>query len=322
VRHGVALLAWLSLGAGCTPAPPAAEPANSFAFAVFGDGPYRYWEEGRFRRVIADVNASGVQWLIHVGDLIWYPCSDAALSERLAWLNTFEVPVIYTPGDNEWTDCHESIAGRFAPLGRLRFLRETYFTEPRRSLGVRQIALETQSADSAWGEFVENARWRFGGFLFSTIHIVGSGNATETYPGRTPAEDAEARRRTAAALVWIDSAFAIARRDSMRGVVLAMHGDPGVESPAAPESGIPEVVQRMSRHAAAFPGPVLLIHGDDHTFRVDRPFRAPDGRVLENFTRLETMGAPDIGWVRVIVDSAAGRIIGYEPRVMPRRLIW
>jgi hypothetical protein len=316
--------ACLALGTACTAAPPPPPPpASAFAFAVFGDGPYRYWEEGRFRRVIADVNASGVQWLIHVGDLIWYPCSDAALTERLEWLNRFEVPVIYTPGDNEWTDCHEQIAGRFAPLGRLRFLRETYFADPGRSLGARQLPLETQAADSAWSEFVENARWRFGGFLFATIHVVGSGNATASYPGRTPLEDDEAARRTEAALSWIDAAFAAARRDSLRGVVITMHGDPGLEHPADERSGIPRIVRRLITHAAAFSGQVLLIHGDDHTYTVDRPFRAEGTSApLENFTRLETMGAPDIGWVRVVVDTAAGRFLSFEPRIMPKRLLW
>jgi hypothetical protein len=38
--------------------------------------------------------------------------------------------------------------------------------------------------------------------------------------------------------------------------------------------------------------------------------------VLENFTRLETFGSPDIGWVRVVVDSVAGRVVEIEPRLM------
>jgi hypothetical protein len=38
--------------------------------------------------------------------------------------------------------------------------------------------------------------------------------------------------------------------------------------------------------------------------------------VLENFTRLETFGSPDIGWVRVVVDTVAGRVVEFEPRLM------
>lgn len=72
-----------------------------------------------------------------------------------------------------------------------------------------------------------------------------------------------------------------------------------------------------------FAGPVHLIHGDSHTQRVDRPLRDRDtGEPLANFTRLEAYGSPDIGWVRVVVDSAAGRIAAYEPRLMPGWWLW
>lgn len=67
---------------------------------------------------------------------------------------------------------------------------------------------------------------------------------------------------------------------------------------------------------AAFRGPVLLIHGDTHHPRVDHPLRNARGEPYRNFTRLESYGSPDIGWTRVVVDSAAGRITAYEPRRM------
>ena len=78
-------------------------------------------------------------------------------------------------------------------------------------------------------------------------------------------------------------------------------------------------MDRLEDLVKGFAGPVLLIHGDSHTQRVDHPLRdRGTGEPLANFTRLETYGAPDIGWVRVVVDSVAGRIVDYEPRLMPR----
>ena len=297
---------------------PAADPLppDSFAFGVFGDGPYRAWEDGRFERLIEDVNRADLQWLLHVGDILWFPCSDAAFQDRLTSMNSVDHPVVYTPGDNEWTDCHERIAGGYEPLDRLAAIRRIFFSDPSRSLGGRTMELESQAEDSAFAEFVENARWTFGGFVFSTIHLVGSDNGLLVFPGRTPAHDAEVERRTEAALRWLDEAFAAAREVSARGVVLVIHANPGVDRPLEPRLGYDRFLSRLEEHVAAFPGPVLMIHGDSHTQRLDQPLTDDAGRVYENFTRLETFGSPDIGWVRVVVDTVAGRITRYEPRLM------
>ncbi len=311
------------LAAACAPPAPAPLPPNTFAFGVFGDAPYRSWELGRVKRLIDDANNAQLQWLLHVGDLLWYPCSDAALGDRLQLMSTVRSPVVYTPGDNEWADCHEEIAGRFQPLDRLQRIRRTFFAQPRQSLGGHSMPVESQSENAAWSEFVENARWRFGGFLFVTIHMVGSSNALEPFPGRTPADDAEVARRTEAALDWLDAAFAVATSDSLAGVIVAMHGDPGLGRPREVRRGYERLIDRLVHRVSSFSGSVLLIHGDSHTYRVDQPLRRRGtADVLANFSRLVTFGSPDVGWVRVVVDSVAGRIVGYEPRVMPRRLLW
>ncbi|MGH7710705.1 MAG: hypothetical protein ACREOG_05445 [Gemmatimonadaceae bacterium] len=307
----------------CSPPAPAALPPNAFAFGVFGDGPYRSWEIGRFKRLMEDVNGASVQWLLHVGDLLWYPCSDAAIAGRREMLNAIRAPVIYTPGDNEWADCHADVAGRFEPLDRLRYIRRTFFSQPRQSLGTRPLRLESQSDSAAWAEFVENARWRFGGFLFVTIHIVGSANAGERHVFSTAAQADEVERRTEAALQWLDVAFELAQAESLRGVVVAMHGDPGIDTVHNAWPAYRGLVEHLAARASTFAGVVLLIHGDGHDFRVDHPLTQSGTRdVLSNFTRLETFGSPDIGWVRVVIDTLAGRIVSYEPRVMPRWVMW
>lgn len=70
------------------------------------------------------------------------------------------------------------------------------------------------------------------------------------------------------------------------------------------------------RYPRERPGPVLLIHGDSHHQRVDQPLKDDVGRTYENFTRLKTFGFPDTGWIRVVVDTVAGRFVEFEPRVM------
>jgi len=290
---------------------------GTFAFGVFGDGPYRSWENGRFRRLIRDVNGTDLQWFVHIGDILWFPCSDEALTGRRDALNTIRHPVIYTPGDNEWTDCHERIAGSWSPLERLDRLRAIFFARPGRSLGGRTMSVETQGSDSTFAEFVENLRWRYGGFMFATLHMVGSSNATDRFDGRSAADDSAVVRRTAAVLAWLDETFRQAEAERSKGIVLAMHADAGLERDPAVRPGYEEFVDRLEDRVRGFGGPVLLIHGDEHVFRLDQPLRdRVTGEVLANFTRLETFGSPDIGWIRVVVDTVAGRITDPEPRLM------
>ena len=298
-------------------------PPGSFAFGVFGDGPYRAWEMGRFQRVIEDANQADLQWFLHVGDILWYPCSNEVFGDRFYRLNQLRHPVIYTPGDNEWADCHEPIAGEYAPLDRLSRLRSMFFVDPQHSVGGRPMRVESQNGDSMFTEFIENARWRRGGFLFVTMHITGSGNASDPFEGRSPADDAEVERRTAAALAWMDEAFDIARAESLSGIVMAIHGNPGLEREAGPRVGYDAFVDRLEEHVREFAASVLFIHGDSHTQRVDQPLTSRvTGEILSNFTRLETYGSPDIGWVRVVIDSVAGRVVAFEPRLTRWWWLW
>jgi hypothetical protein len=282
---------------------------------VFGDAPYNSSEVALYRALLADVNAAQVQWLIHVGDIFGVPCSDALLAERLADFQALRA-VVYTPGDNEWTDCLRNDSGRYDPLERLAHIRQTFFARPHQSLGAQPLEVESQSDNSTWAEFVENARWQFGNFMFMTVHLVGSANGARSRGGDTVAQHAEVARRAEAAVHWIDATFAKARTDSVRGIVVAMHADPGFDRPGGSWPAYRAFVQRLASHTSSFTGSVLLIHGDHHQFRVDHPLTVGEGLdTLTNFTRLETFGSPRIGWVRVVVDSVAGRVLTYEPRV-------
>ncbi|MCI0450911.1 MAG: hypothetical protein L0Z51_00815 [Candidatus Latescibacteria bacterium] len=315
-----AALAAVLLSCAIEPAPPL--PPHSFAFGVFGDGPYRAWEVGRFRHMIKDVNRTDLEWFLHIGDLFWYPCSNLNYERAHEAMNSIQHPVVYTPGDNEWTDCHEEIAGKFDPLERLAHLRATFFAHPTRSLGASTMALESQSADPAFAEFVENARWIRGGFVFATIHMVGAENASEPFPGRGSAHDAEVKRRIAAGLAWTEDAFALADSLHLKGVVIAMHGSPGLQYHPRPRVGYEVFLDRLEVQVKEFGGPVLLIHGDGHQYRADHPLRdRATYEPLPNFTRLETFGSPDIAWVRVVVDTASGEFT-FEPRVMRRWWLW
>lgn len=317
------IAAVVALMVSCTmPEEPAQLPPGCFAFGVFGDGPYRIWEEGRFRRVVEDVNRADLAWLVHVGDIFWYPCSDEHYEAERARMNTIRHPVVYTPGDNEWADCHEGIAGGYAPLERLARLRGTFYADPSRSLGARPMRVESQAADSAFADFVENVRWTRGGFVCATVHLVGSGNGLDDFPARTAADDSAVVRRAKAATAWIEGTFALARAQGLHGVIIAMHAEPGFGRFGSPP-GFGNAITRLRDLVEAFDGQVLLVHGDAHDYRVDHPLRRRDREVpVENFTRVGTFGSPDIGWVRVVVDSVNGEIVSVEPRLISRWWLW
>ena len=274
------------------------------------------WEEARARRMLADAESAGVDFLIHIGDILGTSCSDEKLRELRSRMDGAGVPVVYTPGDNEWADCHEEQAGGYDPLERLGMLRQVFFDDPATSLGASPMKLTSQAADPDYREFPENTRWNRGGFVFATLHIVGSFNATAMFPERDERHDREVDRRSAAALAWLDTVFREARATGATGVVLAVHANVRLDRSGG--SAYKPFVSALRDHVAGFPGSVLFIHGDTHVHRLDQPLARDNGTVLRNFTRLETFGSPDIGWVRVVVDTLEGKVIEVEPRLMRR----
>ena len=55
-----------------------------------------------------------------------------------------------------------------------------------------------------------------------------------------------------------------------RGVMFVIQANPFEEDTATP-SGFTEFKAALEAEATAFDGPVVLVHGDSHTFRIDRP---------------------------------------------------
>ena len=109
----------------------AASADKPFTFVALGDMPYGKPAKvyAPFRTLISQVNALKPSFTIHIGDIESgsTPCSDQMLRDQFDFMNSFENPLVYTPGDNEWTDCHRKKAGRFDPLERLAFVWKTFF---------------------------------------------------------------------------------------------------------------------------------------------------------------------------------------------------
>lgn len=306
----LALLAALSTGAG------RAEPVS---FVAFGDMPYCddrdpegcRAELARLEALIAEINAARPAFTVFLGDTKagGERCTDAVVLDRTAaWFARVEGPLVYTPGDNEWTDCWQERAGRFDPLERLARLRERFFAEPK-SLGGAPMPLARQADTSAEHRlYAENARWERGGVLFATVHVPGSDN-NRPRGGEggalPPGAAAEYPARDRANLAWIAETFALAAREGHGAVVLALQADLYYRDRCGrgTAEGHRNTREALAEGARRFGRPVLLLHGDSHFFLEDRP--APDA---PNLTRVLVPGARDVRAVQVTVDpaSAAG----------------
>ncbi|MGE3535838.1 MAG: hypothetical protein AB7N91_00210 [Candidatus Tectimicrobiota bacterium] len=314
--------ALLSAGARAASQAQMPAPAPAFEFVALGDMPYSSPEVDRtpaFQRLIAAINRLQPAFSIHVGDIKSgsTPCDDATFAKIHALFMTFAQPLIYTPGDNEWTDCHRKTNGSYDPLERLAALRKLFFSASV-SLGQTTLPLTRQSTVSDWKPMVENVRWLAHGVLFVTLHVVGSNNNLR----RHPAAAQEFFARNAANLAWIEAAFRLAREEQALGMVLAMQADPGFQRRHGDGSGFKDVLDALAQHAAEFAKPVLIVHGDSHEFIFDQPLRhAASQQLLPNVLRLEVFGEPQVHAVRVFVQPQDPMLFRVQPLFVLENLL-
>lgn len=305
-----------STGQGTTAPAAGSAPVR---FAAWGDAPYTVAERALVARLVDEVNAAGVAFTVNVGDLKGGgECDDGVLTRARETFDRFAAPLVYVPGDNEWTDCWGSGQD---PLERLAAIRRTMYPDGR-SFGRRPITLDQQRPDHP-----EHSRWQEGGLTAIGLHVVGSNNnhvpppaagVVPTGPPRSEASraaaEAEFRARDEAVAAWLRAGFDAALAARSSAVAVFVQADPRLHVPAperAPRAvdGYDRFVAVLVEQAGRFPGPVVLVHGDTHFFRHDQPFsdRAP------NVVRIEVYGSPLVGWVEVTVDPAAAEPVTSVP---------
>jgi len=288
--------------------------AEKFSFVAIGDMPYG--EMAQFENLVKAVNAARPSFTVHVGDIKSgsSPCTDDYMLKIRDLFNTFAMPLVYTPGDNEWTDCHREKAGKFDPIERLAFVRKTFFPG-NQSFGAQKMTLEQESADPRFAKFVENQRWSMGGVTFATVHVVGSNNNLQ----RNAAAVNEYIERNAANLAWLESTFAKATAEGAKALVLFQQADMMFEETNEDKrSGFTETLALLKKKVKEFGKPVLLVHGDSHSFIVDNPWYSEnDGSNLGNFTRLEVYGSARVHGVQVGIDTDTPGVFSFTPIMVP-----
>jgi hypothetical protein len=299
--------------------------------------------------LIADMNKQHLAFSVHDGDFKQGNgapiCDDALYVNSLGYLNSLRSPAMFTPGDNDWTDCDRPKNGGFNSLERLTHERAVMFNTPY-SFGQKRMRLQVQTTPLCLGvkdpvtlekisvPCVENRRWTVGRVTYATLNIQGSCNNL----CGDAADPQEFAARNQADVAWMRETFSYAEEHRSAAIMFIGQADPGFSQTEfdAPQrdpvtlmqtdgnpDGFVEFLTAFRDEAIAFRRPVVYVHGDSHYFRIDRPLLDSHGARLENFTRVETFGdhaengTNDVNWLKVLVDPDSREVFAYQPQIVP-----
>lgn len=274
--------------------------AKDFSFTAVGDQPYGSHEP--FQQLVKKINLQkDNQFTIHVGDIKdgGSECSDQIFMSVKKIFDGFDKPLIYTPGDNEWTDCHRKSNGSYEPTERLKQIRQIFFKSPKKQTS-SSIKIESQSElFKEHALYVENQRWSHHKILFLTIHQVGSNNNFDPkIPGAIP----EFEARNKANLQWLENSFMLAQQNQLNAIVIAMQSDT-FHPMLGKASGFNDFISKISILAKDFKKPILLIQGDSHAFVLDQPLKKSNTDSIDHVIRLIVPGANLTEAVEISVHS-------------------
>ncbi|GEO02477.1 hypothetical protein AAE02nite_01410 [Adhaeribacter aerolatus] len=279
-----------------------------FSIIAFGDMPYHVPADfERFKKLTAAVNQANPYLAVHVGDIKngYSDCSDAYFELIKSMFMQFKGPLIFTPGDNDWTDCYRPASGNYNTVERLQKLRSVFY-DGRQSLGKKPLPTFNQSNRKGFEKFVENQYWEHAKISFGTIHVVGSNNNLQSDPDKNQ----EFYERDAANLDWLDYIFDEADRKKHKGVVLFTQAAMNFKGDKA--SGHFKIVQKLRDRVEKFKRPVLLVYGDYHRFLIEKPLVNASGKLLTNFTSVMVFGEYDMHGVKIDIDPKSKNLFRFS----------
>jgi hypothetical protein len=324
-----AVVVGVAAGAGPT-TPGQGNGPGTYTIGLFGDMPYNALGKAQYPALLSDVNNANVAFSVFDGDLKAGgdgTCNDGLYTSALASFNSLQRPLVWLPGDNDWTDCwgrYGPGTGGFDPLERLAHERQL-FASTDQSLGQKTLTLTRQAPS-----YPENVRWSYGPVVFIGLNVQGS-NDNYPYAGvdgesRSDAEIARMRAeeiaRKAADIQWLHDGFAYAKQAGAKGVMVVFQADLNFNNEQhLPDTrswdAFPDYVNALRDETEAFSGQVALVHGDSHYFKLDKPINTANGGVLANFTRVETFGARNTHWVSATIDPKDPNLFSFTTRMVP-----
>jgi hypothetical protein len=300
----------------------------STTYAIIGDTPYGAQQLTNFPKDVQAVNADpDVRLVMHLGDIKdgSSRCDTSYFQLIRSDFDAFADPLVYTPGDNEWTDCHRANNGGYQPDERLTTLRSIFFDRPGHTLGADKAVIHQQAP------YVENVLWGDASVVFGTVNMPGSNNDLVPWFDTAETDDQRQRRqqesagRTAADIRWIDHIFEAAEETKAKAVVIGLQAD--MWDPAAiaadQTSGYTPFVAELAKRARAFERPVLLFNGDSHVFGADRPLADPSSvnntmygidYKVPNLQRVTVQGSTSTPheWLKLKIDPNTDDIFSWQ----------
>jgi hypothetical protein len=319
----LSLLALLAAAAVAAAPAQAANDMSTSTYAVIGDTPYSTFQIQHFPDDIAEINADpDVSRVIHLGDIksgstrcdtVDSDPNTGDFTQIQSDFALFEDPLVYTPGDNEWTDCHRANNGGYNPVERLATLRSMFFANP--------------TGDYQDG-YPENVTWNKSRVQFGVVNVPGSNNDWLPWFGqpRTQEQIDEVTNRTAADVDWLDHVFARAKANKAKAVLIGLQADmwdPALNADPAQSDHFTPIVQALARLSLNWDRPVLLMNGDSHVFESDFPFADPSTaqnqvygltRSVPNIERITVNGSttPCHQWLKLTINPKSDSILSWQ----------
>ena len=352
-RVAIATAALLALAAGVALGSNGSSDKKTFEYAVglWGDLPYSDQQQALIPGLIHDMNQQQLVFTVHDGDLkqgSGSPCDNVLYQRALGWFNSFQSAAMFTPGDNDWTDCDRPSNGNFDSRERLDHERQLLFST-NQSLGRHPMTQEVQTAQECLNASdqlvgcVENRRWEHHNVMYATFNVQGSCNnlcdTTRQHVGNTGDPPEEAARNQAD-IHWLNQTFDEAKAHHDAAIMLISQADPGFDATDATRGPVrdPKTLQETDGAPDGFHDwlttlrslvlgwgkPVAYVHGDSHYMRVDKPLLDSTGKRIESFTRVETFGdnqtptgnTNDVQWLKVLVDPHSRDVFAFQPQTI------
>jgi hypothetical protein len=297
-------------------------------YAIIGDTPYGAAQIANFPNDIKAINNDpSVQLVVHLGDIKdgSSRCDTSYFQQIRSTFDTFADPLVYTPGDNEWTDCHRANNGGYQPDERLATVRSLFFDRPGHTLGADKVVAHQRAP------YVENVLWQDADTVFGTVNVPGSNNDLAPWFDANETDDQRRRQleeyagRLVADIRWVDHIFDAAQDSRASAVVVGLQAD--MFDPAAiagdATSGFTPFIKELAKRARQFRKPVLLLNGDSHLYESDVPLGDPEGtnnklygikQAVPNLRRLTVQGSTNTPheWLKLKIDPNTDDVFSWK----------
>ncbi len=293
--------------------------SSAFEFALIGDVPYDAKDLSKFDNVVEEINSDKkLNWVLALqpgGQNIALPCTDERFKDHLDRLQQFEIPLILTPENIEWTNCHHAFdrsrplerrydsTNLFQPSERLARLREIFYPQP----------VKTQTNSPAHSESAENMYWMKNHILFATLTIEGNNNAQ--------AVDGEAGTAKAT-FTWIQEVFKQAKTHNARGVFLLFEANPAESKESNPgRAEFEKIHTAFERESVKYGKPVVLAHSGSSYFRMNQSMPVSiNNQKAGNVINVKTFDADEFHWLRVTVNPESKKVFTIHREIVEKNL--